>query len=126
MIRILVTGSREVDAAAERIVCAALAQAVIDAARVDRDIVIVHGAARGVDTVASFWAPPLRVERHPADWERYGKQAGVIRNMGMVDLGADVCLAFPRLGSRGTWHCVRYAADHDIPVRIYPLPRIVQ
>lgn len=122
MIRILVTGSREVDAAAERIVMAALADAVITAARVDRDIVIVHGGARGVDTVAAFWAPPIPAERHPADWEGEGKRAGVTRNLRMIAAGAHVCLAFPRRTSVGTWHCIRAAADAGIPVRIYPLP----
>jgi hypothetical protein len=40
----------------------------------------------------------------------------------MASLGAKLCLAFPRKGgSRGTWDCIRKAADAGIPVRIYPL-----
>jgi len=123
-VRILVTGSRDIDGVAESIVVAALEQAQDDAFRAHRCSTIVHGGARGVDTIASFWALAggLDAESYPADWERYGKRAGVMRNVQMVDRGADVCLAFPRRGSVGTWHCVRYAADAGIPVRIYPLP----
>lgn len=122
MIRILVTGSRHVDATAVRIVTGALAQAVIDAAQVDRDIVIVQGGARGVDAVAEHWARPLKVETHPAEWDRFGKRAGHLRNEHMVSLGAHVCLAFPRTVSPGTWDCIHRAAGAGIPVRIYPLP----
>jgi hypothetical protein len=35
----------------------------------------------------------------------------------MVDLGADLCLAFPMPRSRGTWDCVRRAKKAGIVVR---------
>ncbi len=122
--RILITGSRDVDAHAERIVFGVVQDAVATALKVTSDVVVVHGGARGVDTVAAFSVPALMLERHPADWQTHGKRAGVLRNLHMVELGADVCLAFPRRSSVGTWHCIRAAADAGIPVRIYPLPEI--
>jgi hypothetical protein len=84
-------------------------------------ITIVHGAARGADhiagRVARAWG--MRVEEHPADWDRHGKSAGPIRNTNMVHLGADICLAFPTGSSVGTRHCMRIAEAAGIPVRVY-------
>lgn len=79
---------------------------------------VVHGSAPGADTLANTWVwdhrsdpfPPM-VEPHPANWARYGKLAGHIRNQEMVDLGADLVLAFfqPGAENRGTQNCVTAA-----------------
>jgi hypothetical protein len=85
------------------------------------NIVIVHGdCPTGADVMAQKWADcqGVRVERYPADWKRYKKSAGPIRNQQMVDLGADVCLAFPLPQSRGTIHCMEAARKAGIPVRV--------
>ena len=94
-------------------------------------ITIVHGAAPGADSLAARAAADygLRPEAHPADWNGLGKAAGPLRNQEMVDLGADVCLAFvepcakdecpqPRPhDSHGTADCVTRARAAGIPVR---------
>lgn len=81
--------------------------------------VLVHGAGAGADVIAAStwrsWGCP--VEAHPADWST-GRGAGPVRNQLMVDLGADLCIAFPLAGSSGTYDCVRRAADAGIPVRV--------
>lgn len=59
-----------------------------------------------------FW---LTEEPHPADWS-WGNGAGMHRNQEMVDLGADVCLAFIRGKSSGTRDCADKAAKAGIPV----------
>jgi len=84
------------------------------------DTVVVHGGARGADACAAVLAPRMgfKVEEHPADWDRHGKAAGPIRNQYMVDLGADVCLAFPIGESRGTRDCIRAAEKAGIPVLV--------
>lgn len=76
-----------------------------------RDITLVHGAARGADQLAGQIgnALSMRIETHPAQWNTYGKRAGLIRNQEMVNAGADVVLAFPVGESRGTRHCMRQA-----------------
>lgn len=62
-----------------------------------KGFVVVHGdCPMGADAIAKQWAKDhgVRHEPHPADWKRYGKRAGFVRNNAMVDLGADECLAY--------------------------------
>lgn len=119
--RILVTGSREYED------YASVLQAIKDAITampVPGDalpsVTVVHGGYGGADTLADRAARALGlfVEAHPADWGRYGKRAGYIRNAAMVRLGADICLAFyvPGAENRGTSMCANLAATAGIPV----------
>lgn len=57
---------------------------------------IVHGAARGADYQAGYLAEAMgfEVEEHPADWVRYGRSAGVMRNQEMLDSGIDEAVGF--------------------------------
>lgn len=90
--------------------------------------VIVHGGATGADTEAALHGQRLfnlQTEVHRADWKKYGRAAGPIRNKQMVELGADLCLAFPDHpknqgghGSRGTWDCIDLAQQAGIPVLV--------
>ena len=63
------------------------------------------------------------VDPHPADWKRWGKRAGVLRNQEMVDLDKiehiDACLAWPLGESRGTRDCMSRATLAGIPVLNY-------
>ena len=56
-------------------------------------------------------------ECHKADWKRYGKRAGPIRNAEMIKAGADLCVAFHRNLARrlGTKDCARQAFAAGIP-----------
>jgi hypothetical protein len=87
-----------------------------------RLVTVVHGACpRGADEWCNQWAisncDMNLVEQHPADWERLGKKAGFVRNAEMVNLGADVCLAFIKNGSRGASHTADLAERAGIPTR---------
>lgn len=83
---------------------------------------IVHGACpTGADLLAAEFAlnEGFRVESYSADWSTHGRAAGPIRNQQMVDLGADICLAFPLGESRGTRHCMQAAEKAGIEVINY-------
>lgn len=88
-------------------------------------VVLVHGACpTGGDAHADAWyrakrgEMPLGVERHPADWHVHGKKAGYIRNLAMVQKGADLCLAAIRDESKGASICAELAERAGITVQL--------
>ncbi len=96
--RILVCGGRDWTDAVR-------AFEALDAAHKRRTItLLIHGACpSGADKIADFWAFSHGIERlpFPADWKRYGRGAGMIRNQQMIDEGKpDAVIAFP--GNNGT------------------------
>lgn len=80
--------------------------------------VVIHGAARGVDTQAMIAAQTLPGVKHlpfAAEWHKHGRAAGPIRNRRMLDEGKpDLVVSFP--GGRGTANMVTQAIDAGIPV----------
>jgi hypothetical protein len=91
-------------------------------------VVIVHGAAsrkvRGVEQSADMLAAAVArelgfsVDPFPANWSHYGKAAGFIRNLAMLDTQPDRVFAFQRNGSRGTQHTIDEARKRGIPVDV--------
>jgi len=84
---------------------------------------IIEGGARGADTIARQIAEKLgyAVEEYPANWELYGKAAGVLRNQQMLDEGKpELVIAFHEdiENSRGTGDMVRRARKHRIMVEV--------
>jgi hypothetical protein len=78
-------------------------------------VVLAHGCARGADELCGRYANEhgWEVRRFPADWNRLGKRAGVLRNQQMIDeFRPDVAVAFP--GGRGTADMVRRLKAADI------------
>lgn len=112
--RILITGSRTWNdwATIRRVLRASYRPGAI----------LVSGACpKGADAMCErAWAQMGgRLERHPADWERHGLQAGHVRNREMVLLGADECLAFIRDRSPGATATAALAERAGIPVARY-------
>jgi YspA, cpYpsA-related SLOG family len=80
--------------------------------------IVVHGACpRGADRLVDEEAGKagMITEPHPADWERYGKRPGFIRNEQMAAAGAILCVAFWDGKSNGTRDMLARAANHGIP-----------
>lgn len=88
------------------------------------NVEIVTGGARGVDQNADIIAGKLGYGRKvfPADWDRYGKKAGPVRNRQMADYllaaRADhiALLAFWDGKSPGTRHMIKTARELGIKV----------
>lgn len=81
---------------------------------------IVSGGARGVDqeAVLAAAARGLKTIVFPANWEKYGKKAGFLRNAEIVAL-VDEIVAFWDSRSRGTADTIDRANKAGKPVRIF-------
>jgi hypothetical protein len=101
-----------------------IAKAIARSAKGHPDAVVVHGGARGADQLAGFAARRMGLaeETHRARWDLAPRAAGVLRNLAMVKLGADVCLAFIKDRSSGATQCADAAERAGIPVHRYALP----
>jgi hypothetical protein len=78
---------------------------------------VICGGATGGDALAAKWAlsKQMGLECYEAEWEKYGRAAGPIRNQRMLDEGKpDVVVSFP--GGRGTADMVRRATEAGIKV----------
>lgn len=114
---VMVTGGRAYDN--PEVVFAALDTLYADP---DLDYVcVIQGGARGADRWARDWCRLNRIgcRTFKADWDRYGRRAGILRNCEMLDFGPpDLVLAFP--GGSGTRHAVDEAKRRNIPVILVP------
>lgn len=94
-----------------------------DLAEAELPELLIHGDAMGADRMAGYAAELLGIPTQPvpAEWQRYGKRAGHIRNQQMLDMAPDLVLAFHDnlLASKGTRDMVRRARTAGILVRIY-------
>jgi hypothetical protein len=131
-LRILVTGSRDwTDVrAVEQAINRQLPLAMVLPGAVVATV--IHGdCPTGADKIAKDYAeqhPYLKQDPHPAKWKEHGKGAGPKRNQEMVELGADVCIAFvlpcKKEGCRikavhdshGTADCIKRAKKAGIKV----------
>ena len=84
------------------------------------DTIIISGGARGVDTVAEQAARyrHLKVEIYPAEWDKWGRSAGMMRN-GKIINAADRVVAFWDGISKGTADSIRKARAAGKPVTVF-------
>lgn len=85
---------------------------------------LAHGGALGADHSAMLWALARGVPTavFEADWARFGRKAGPVRNEAMLRVfQPDLLVAFP--GGAGTTHCCAAATRRGVPIRRFELPR---
>jgi hypothetical protein len=87
---------------------------------------LISGGASGVDTIACATigrciADDVDVRKiiYPADWSRYGRSAGMIRNKRLIDIATHV-VAIPTKTSIGTRHTILHIQKvytGDVPIK---------
>jgi len=93
------------------------------------ETVLIHGACRGTDIICAEIAVALGfvVKAFPANWEKFGKGAGAIRNQQMITENhfppndpIDLCLAFHNdiENSRGTRDMLSRAEKAGIKTKL--------
>lgn len=80
---------------------------------------VVSGTARGADQLGERYAEEegIPVKRFPADWAKYGKRAGYLRNEEMAAY-AEQLIAFWDGESRGTKHMIDLAERYGLKVKV--------
>lgn len=87
-----------------------------------RDVEIVSGHCKGADLLGERWAEEMKasVKVFPADWLRYKKSAGPIRNKQMIDyitcFNDKLVVAFVSPNSKGTKYTIKLAQKNNISV----------
>lgn len=83
------------------------------------EIQIISGNARGADKLGEKYAKDNNISLmcFPANWERYGKRAGYIRNEQMAN-EADALIAFWDGKSKGTKHMIDIARSKGLLIRV--------
>jgi len=88
------------------------------------DLYIIQGEAKGADSMARDIGTTFVREKNilsfPAEWDKYGKGAGPIRNKQMLDEGPDLVIAFHSdiENSKGTKNMVDQAWSKGVPVYV--------
>lgn len=97
----------------------------------DYNITIVSGNARGADKLGEQFGIEngIKIRRFIPQWDRYGKQAGFIRNNLMLDYientdGKSVVIAFWDGKSKGTKHTITNAKKRNIETIVFNTEKI--
>jgi hypothetical protein len=81
---------------------------------------VVSGCARGADSYGELIAEEynIPVKRFPADWLKYKKRAGILRNIEMANY-ADAVIAVWDRKSTGTRHMIETALERNLMLFVH-------
>lgn len=85
---------------------------------------IISGHASGADALGERFAKAYKypLKLFPAEWDKYGKAAGPIRNEQMAKYAAEadrgMLIAFPIGESRGTKNMIKLAKQYGLEVNV--------
>lgn len=111
--RLIIAGSRTIASTAyvlEKL------DAIVDCEEVEY---VLSGMARGVDRMGEHWAEVhnVKVVQFPAQWDKYGRRAGYLRNELMADEATHLIAIWDGV-SKGTKHMIDIARKRGLEVRI--------
>ena len=120
-VRVIVAGSRDFS---DYDLLSDILNSIVDA-YIGSDLTIISGTARGADSLGEHFASEkgLKLMRFPAQWEKYGKRAGYLRNEEMLryasaDQAEALLVAFWDGESKGTKHMISLASKAKIQKKI--------
>lgn len=81
---------------------------------------VVSGTAKGVDQEGEAWASlnDVPIKRFPAEWDTYGRAAGMKRNQAMADY-ADACIVVWDGRSPGSRNMINEAAKRGLKLYVH-------
>lgn len=92
--------------------------------KIKRPVSIVCGMAQGADLLGKTFAENYNIPviEMPADWEKFGKSAGYIRNKEMAKI-SQYCICFYNGESRGTKHMIHLANEYKLILKVVEYER---
>lgn len=91
---------------------------------------VVCGMATGVDSMGYKWASEnnIPIAEFPADWNKFGKSAGPLRNKQMADFADCLIALLPSRmhQSKGTKNMIEQATKKKMPTKVYYLDDILE
>lgn len=117
MIKVIIAGTRDFDN--YELLKQKMDKILAGKVRNNEEIIIISGTARGADKLGERYAREkgYKIERYPANWDKYGKRAGYIRNEQMAKV-ADACVCFWDEQSKGTKHMIDLAKKYKLALRV--------
>ena len=87
--------------------------------------VIISGGAKGVDTLGEIYAKNNNIEliQMNAEWSKYGRGAGFIRNENMAKVADSVLVLYTGKTSKGSIHMIKMSKKYKLNLYVYDLSK---